>query len=129
MIFAKPLQALCLVFECGLRPGPAVDLCFKRGVTLQDGLRICQHGGNVGSPDLREQWRERFFEVTPDGEIVWEFWDPRQGEVLMPDGSTSHPVYQESAYAVFRATKILPDHPGLGGRRLVPLDPQPPTSR
>lgn len=66
----------------------------------------------------------RFFEVTPEGEIVWEFWDPRQGRVVLPDGSPPHPV-DEFTHAVFRATRIAPHHPALSGRRLSPLDPQP----
>ncbi len=67
----------------------------------------------------------RFFEVTPDGEIVWEFWDPRQGQVRLPDGSPPQPV-NEFTHAVFRVTRILPNHPALRGRELQPLDPQPP---
>ncbi len=66
----------------------------------------------------------RFFEVTPEGEIVWEYWSPTSGAVRMPDGSLPHPV-EAFPYAVFRATKIQPDHPALRGRELVPLDPQP----
>lgn len=66
----------------------------------------------------------RFFEVTPSGEIVWEYWTLFSGNVKTPDGSTPHPV-GENTYAVFRATKIPPDHPGLAGRSLQPLDPQP----
>ena len=67
----------------------------------------------------------RFFEVTPEGETVWEYWDPRQGQVRLPDGSPPHPV-DEFTHAVFRATRIPPDHPALAGRDLEPLDPQPP---
>jgi hypothetical protein len=66
----------------------------------------------------------RFFEVTPLGEIVWEYWSPTSGDVRMPDGSLPHPV-AAFPYAVFRATKIMPDHPALRGRTLRPLDPQP----
>ncbi|MDP6580000.1 MAG: hypothetical protein QF681_05025 [Vicinamibacterales bacterium] len=66
----------------------------------------------------------RFFEVTPEGEIVWEYWSRTSGDVRMPDGSLPHPV-EQFPYAVFRATKILPDHPALQGRELMPLDPQP----
>jgi len=40
------------------------------------------------------------------------------------DGSPPHPV-GEFGYAVFRTTKIAPDHPALSGRELRPLDPQP----
>ena len=67
----------------------------------------------------------RFFEVTPEGEIVWEYWSLYSGDVKMADGSPPHPV-DEFSYASFRATKILPDDPALAGRDLSPLDPQPP---
>ena len=60
----------------------------------------------------------RFFEVTPGGEIVWEYWSPTSGDVRIPAAGRNY-------YAVFRATKIPPDHPALRGRELVPLDPQP----
>jgi hypothetical protein len=66
----------------------------------------------------------RFFEVTPAGEIVWEYWTLFSGNIRTPDGSTPHPV-GENTYAVFRASKIPPDHAGLAGRNLRPLDPQP----
>ena len=60
----------------------------------------------------------RLFEVTPRGEIVWEYRNPFTGDAPNPSG--------DPAYAVFRATLIPPDHPGLAGRTLEPLDPQPP---
>ena len=66
----------------------------------------------------------RFFEVAPGGEIVWEYWTLYSGNVKTPDGSPPHPV-GENTYAVFRAAKLPPDHPGLAGRDLKPLDPQP----
>jgi hypothetical protein len=66
----------------------------------------------------------RFLEVTPGGEIVWEYWTLFSGNIRTPDGSTPHPV-GKSTYAVFRATKLPPGHPGLAGRDLKPLDPQP----
>ena len=64
----------------------------------------------------------RFFEVTTDGEIVWEFWSPTSGDVATPQGGTA---IGANPYAVFRATYIAGDHPALRGRNLVPLDPQP----
>ena len=66
----------------------------------------------------------RIFEVSSSGEIVWEFWDPYSGNVTMPDGSQPQPV-GDLIHAVFRATKIEPDHPGLRNLKLEPLDPQP----
>jgi hypothetical protein len=63
----------------------------------------------------------RYFEVTPNGEIVWEYRNPFHGgvEAWMPPGTEAF------VYGSFRATKIPPDHPGLANRELSPLDPQP----
>ena len=62
----------------------------------------------------------RFFEVTPEGDIVWQYRTPYSGTL------TSSPVARRSPYGVFRATKVSPDHPGLAGRNLHPVEPQPP---
>ncbi len=53
----------------------------------------------------------RVFEVTPAGEIVWDYWNPFGGDL-----STSG----VSGNALFRATHIAPEHPGLKGRTLAP---------
>ena len=62
----------------------------------------------------------RFFEVTSDGEIVWEYWTPYAGTLPGNQATNANP------YSVFRATKVAPNHPALAGRELAPLDPQPP---
>jgi hypothetical protein len=67
----------------------------------------------------------RLFEVTPAGEIVWEFWNPYSGSVRLKDGSPPQPGLDRDPHAVFRAARIAPDHPALRGRKLAPLDPQP----
>jgi hypothetical protein len=69
--------------------------------------------------------RGRLFEVNPQDDVVWEYWSPYSGDVILPDGSRPQPV-AFNVYAVFRATRILPDDPALQGRRLEPLSPQPP---
>jgi hypothetical protein len=66
----------------------------------------------------------RLFEVTKEGKIVWEFWDPYSGKVKAADGAQPQPV-GKNTYAVFRATKIPPQHPALSGRNLKPVQPQP----
>jgi hypothetical protein len=65
----------------------------------------------------------RFFEVTLDGRTVWEFANPYRGNVSQSDGSPSYE--EEEKFGAFRAQKISPDHPGLAGRILIPLEPQP----
>jgi hypothetical protein len=67
----------------------------------------------------------RVFEVTSRGEIVWEYLNPFAGSVRLKDGSLPQPGLEDAPYAVFRAARIPPDHPGLRGRTLAPLAPQP----
>ncbi|HEX9783530.1 MAG TPA: hypothetical protein VGA56_12470, partial [Opitutaceae bacterium] len=64
----------------------------------------------------------RLFEVTRDGRIVWEYWDPFSGDVDASDGNN---LRDRSPHAVFRATKIPFEHPALAGRNLIAIDPQP----
>ena len=66
----------------------------------------------------------RFIEVTNDGDIVWEYWNPFKNDYALPDGSPPHPV-GPFLYGQFRATHISVDHPGLTGKDLKPLAPQP----
>ena len=65
----------------------------------------------------------RFFEVTPEREIVWEYWNPYRGQIRKPNGDPIDPM--PSVYSIFRATFIPADHPALRGKELKPLDPQP----
>jgi uncharacterized repeat protein (TIGR01451 family) len=60
----------------------------------------------------------RIFEVTPAGDIVWEYWNPFAGI----SGNNGN------AFSLFRATRIPSNHPALAGHDLRPLDPQPPAS-
>jgi hypothetical protein len=65
----------------------------------------------------------QFFEVTPEGEIVWEYLSQYRGNIHHTNGDPVNPV--PFAYFNFRANFIPDDHPGLKGKELVPLDPQP----
>jgi hypothetical protein len=65
------------------------------------------------------------FEVTRAGEVVWEYRNPFWGDVRNADGSPPQPRIDERPFALFRATRIAADHPGLAGRTLAPLEPQP----
>ena len=60
----------------------------------------------------------RFFEVTPAGAIVWEYWNPHGGEIerTVRPGEPPSPVEPKSC---FRAEKIAPDHPGLKALGIV----------
>jgi hypothetical protein len=67
----------------------------------------------------------RLLELSPAGEIVWEYRNPFGGNLVMADGKPATAGADERPYAVFRAARIPLDHPALKGRHLKPLDPQP----
>jgi hypothetical protein len=70
-------------------------------------------------------WPDWLLEVTRSGDVVWEYRNPFSGSVRNADGSPPQPGLDERPYAVYRATRIPIDHPGLANRELGPLHPQP----
>ncbi len=69
--------------------------------------------------------RGRYFEGTPEGEVVWEYWTPFAGIIENEQDEMAARTIAPYLYLTFRATKLPPDHPGLADRNLAPLDPQP----
>ena len=66
-----------------------------------------------GNTLICEGEKGRVFEVTRDGKIVWDYWNPLGGEVEpSPQGGKAPPK------ALFRAVRVPRDHPGLKGRTL-----------
>jgi hypothetical protein len=64
-----------------------------------------------GNTLICEGAKGRVFEVTADGRIVWDFWNPLGGEAPpSPQGGKAPPK------ALFRATRLAADHPGLKAR-------------
>lgn len=51
----------------------------------------------------------RIFEVTADGEIVWDYWNEHGGDSPKEPGPTG----MVEPFALFRATRIAKDHPGV----------------
>ena len=61
----------------------------------------------------------RVFEVTREGGIVWEYWNPHGGEIAASfGGAAPEQPSRVDPKALFRATRIPADHPGLKGRKL-----------
>ena len=63
------------------------------------------------------------FQVTPEGEVVWEYIVPILNG--LPEGSAPSDIYKKvmsDAYdnSIFTAHWISPDHPGLAGKDLTP---------
>jgi hypothetical protein len=63
----------------------------------------------------------RLLEIDANGNVLWRYDNPYAGDASNPHG--------DPPYSVFRATYVPADHPGLAGRRLRPLEPQPPRQR
>jgi len=76
-----------------------------------------------GNTFIIEGPKGRFFEVTPKGEIVWEYLNPYRGTIHHSNGDPVSAM--PFTYFQFRSTFIPADHPGLKDRELEPLDPQP----
>lgn len=76
-----------------------------------------------GNTFINEGPKGRFFEVTSQGEIVWEYLNQFRGNIHHPNGDPASPM--PMTYMQFRSTFIPADHPGLKDRELEPLDPQP----
>jgi len=67
----------------------------------------------------------RFFEVTPENEIVWEYLNPYRGNATKPNGDPKD--LMPMTFSTFRSTFVSADHPALKGKELKPVDPQPAT--
>ncbi|MGI8637601.1 MAG: hypothetical protein ACR2KZ_19560, partial [Segetibacter sp.] len=76
-----------------------------------------------GNTFINEGAKGRFFEVTKEGKIVWEYLNPYHGEIRQPNGDPN-PV-MPMTYFAFRANFIPANHPGLANKKLEPLTPQP----
>jgi hypothetical protein len=76
-----------------------------------------------GNTFINEGAKARFFEVTPDRKIVWEYLNPYRGDIRQPNGDPNPPV--PLTYFEFRSTFIPAEHPGLANKKLEPLVPQP----
>jgi hypothetical protein len=66
----------------------------------------------------------RLLEVTREGQVVWEFVNPFGGDFMATPNAGQAPKT-----ALFRATRLAPDHPGLAGRDLQPGPFPPATAR
>lgn len=82
------------------------------------------HRMSNGNTFINEGPKGRYFEVTPNGDILWDYWTPYSGDARMPDGTFPQPV-GPFIYATFRATHIPKDHPAVANRTLSALNPQP----
>ena len=61
------------------------------------------------------------FEVTPDGEMVWQYVNPVvRGGILAQGELPGKDVRGHLFNAVFKAHRYAPDYPGLKGRDLTP---------
>lgn len=66
----------------------------------------------------------QFLEVTPENEIVWEYWNPYFHDYKFANGSPYKPTGR-FLYLQFRSSHYTPDYPAFEGKDLKPISPQP----
>lgn len=76
-----------------------------------------------GNTFINEGPKARFFEVTKEGKIVWEYLNPYRGNITQPNGDPNPPV--PMTFYTFRSNFIPANHPALVNRKLEPIVPQP----
>ncbi len=76
-----------------------------------------------GNTFIIEGAKGRFFEVTPDRKIVWEYLNPYHGDIRELNGDPISPI--PFAYWGFRSTFIPANHPAFVNRKPEPIIPQP----
>ncbi|MDQ3681473.1 MAG: aryl-sulfate sulfotransferase, partial [Bacteroidota bacterium] len=81
------------------------------------------HRMNNGNTFINEGAKGRYFEVTKEGKIVWEYLNPYRGEIRKLNGDPINPM--PMTFSGFRGTFIPADHPALVNRKLSPINPQP----
>ncbi len=81
------------------------------------------HRMSNGNTFINEGAKGRFFEVTKEGRIVWEYINPFRGDILQPNGDPIPAM--PLTYIIFRSTFISANHLGLANKKLEPLNPQP----
>ena len=77
-----------------------------------------------GNTLITQGMQGRVFEINPENEIVWEYWNPYRYDYKLPDGSPPQPV-GPFLYALFRSTLYPTDYKAFEGKTLTPVNPQP----
>ncbi len=102
---------------------PEWEYIAKDTISLYGAYVSGAHRMKNGNTFINEGPKGRFFEVTPEGEIVWEYLNHFRGNIHKPNGD---PIPLDGwIYSNFRSNFIPADHPALKDKELVPLDPQP----
>ena len=77
-----------------------------------------------GNTLIAEAATGRIFEVTPEGETVWEYINPVTNNGPIADNQEVPSFFEAApwrkANGIFRAYRYSPDYPGLAGRDLTP---------
>ena len=102
----------CYPQEEGMPFGPERPHWEYRGANLFSDFVSGAHRLPNGNTFICEGRHGRLLEVTPAGEVVWEYRNP------IRDNSSSPPGAE---FGMFRATRIPADHPALRDKVLRPL--------
>lgn len=76
-----------------------------------------------GNTFINEGGKGRFFEVTPQGETVWEYLNPYHGDIRRPNGDPIPAM--PMPFSEFRGNFVPANHPAFANKKIEPLVPQP----
>ncbi len=82
------------------------------------------HRMRNGNTFITSGAKGRIMEVTPEGKIVWEYWNPYNDQYRLADGSFAGPI-GPFKYMQFRATHFEEDYLAFAGKDLNPMKEQP----
>ena len=92
-------------------------------ISFYGGFISGAHRMKNGNTFITEGPKGRLFEVSREGNILWEYHIPFRGNIRKPNGEPND--LMPMTYSAFRSTFIPADHPALADKELLPLDPQP----
>ena len=125
--FAPPMDSKGnYIIEKGKPYGPEKPVWFYRAPDTLSFFSSFISGAQRmenGNTFINEGAKGRFFEVTPQGETIWEYLNPYYGDIREPNGDPIPAM--PMPFIEFRGNFIPANHPAFANRKLEPLNPQP----
>ena len=105
--------------------GPTWEYTSPDKYSFYSPIMSCAQRLKNGNTLITQGINGRIFEVTPEKEIVWEYWNPYKFDYKLPDGGVAQPGGSITQFGLFRASQYDADYSAFTGKELKPIEPQP----
>jgi hypothetical protein len=105
--------------------GPIWEYTSPDKYSFYSPIMSCAQRLKNGNTLITQGINGRIFEVTPEKEIVWEYWNPYKFDYKLPDGGVAQPGGSITQFGLFRASQYDADYSAFTGKELKPIEPQP----